>query len=124
MGAENTGVEIERFLRLVDALPGCEARDSERYTTFRVDGKPFGYLWPRTATVGLKQTLLEQAALVAERPEVFEVQFTAGGFGWVVVHLDGIGLDELSELTLEAWYLTAPEELTAAPPTPEALVRA
>ncbi|MFE3459275.1 MmcQ/YjbR family DNA-binding protein [Nocardiopsis aegyptia] len=118
------GVEIERFLRLVKALPDCEHRDSEHYTTFRVHGKPFGYLWPRTATVGLKQTLLEQAALVAERPEVFEVQFTAGGFGWVVVHLDAIDLDELSELTLEAWYLTAPEELLAASPTPQSLVSA
>ncbi|MFE9247126.1 MmcQ/YjbR family DNA-binding protein [Nocardiopsis sp. NPDC006938] len=118
------GVEIERFLRLVRALPECEDQDSERYTTFRVRGRPLGYLWPRTATVGLKQTLIEQAALVAERPEVFEEQFTAGGFGWVVVHLDGIELDELSELTLEAWRLTAPEELLAAPPTPQALVRA
>ncbi|MFC9090356.1 MmcQ/YjbR family DNA-binding protein [Nocardiopsis dassonvillei] len=118
------GVEIERFVRLVSALPECESRDSDQYTTFRVRGRPFGYLWPRTATVGLKQTLLEQTALVAERPEVFEVQFTAGGFGWVVVHLDGIDLDELSELTLEAWYLTAPEELVAAPPTPASLVRA
>lgn len=117
-------LEIERFLRLVSALPESTHQESERYTTFRVRGKPFGYLWPRTATVGLKQTLLEQAALVAERPDVFEVQFTAGGFGWVVVHLDGIELDELSELTLEAWYLTAPEELLAAPPTPESLVEA
>ncbi|WP_028649450.1 MmcQ/YjbR family DNA-binding protein [Nocardiopsis sp. CNT312] len=118
------GVEIERFSRLARALPGCAHRDSDSYTTFRVADRPFGYLWPRTATVGLKQTLLEQAALVAERPEVFEVQFTAGGFGWVVVHLDGIGLDELSELTLEAWYLTAPEELRAAAPTPVALAGA
>lgn len=118
------GVEIDRFVRLVSALPECEHQESARYTTFGVRGRPFGHLWPDTATVGLKQTLVEQAALVAERPEVFEVQFTAGGFGWVVVHLDGIDLDELSELTLEAWYLTAPEELLAAPPTPTCLVRA
>lgn len=118
------GVEIERFLRLVSALPECEHQESSRYTTFRVRGRPFGYLWPGTATVGLKQTLLEQAALVAERPEVFEVQFTAGGFGWVVVHLGGIDLEELSELTLEAWYLTAPEELLAPSPTPMSLVQA
>ncbi|MFD3686505.1 MmcQ/YjbR family DNA-binding protein [Nocardiopsis sp. NPDC058631] len=118
------GVEIERFLPLVRALPECEYTESDRYTTFRVRGRPFGYLWPDTATVGLKQTLLEQTALVAERPEVFEVQFTAGGFGWVVVHLDGIDLEELSELTLEAWYLTAPEELLTTPPTPAALIEA
>lgn len=118
------GVEIERFVRLVQALPECEPKASARYTTFRVRDKPFGYLWPDTATVGLKQTLLEQAALVAERPEVFEVQFTTGAFGWVVVQLDGIGLDELGELTLEAWSLTAPEELLAATPTPASVVQA
>ena len=37
--------------------------------TFTVRGHPFGYLWERTETVGLKQTLSEQLALVAERPE-------------------------------------------------------
>ena len=63
--------------------------------------------------MGLKQTLAEQAALVAERPEVFEVQFTAGGFGWVVVQLDGIARDELAELTFEAWRLSAPARLVA-----------
>ncbi|WP_067607853.1 MmcQ/YjbR family DNA-binding protein [Nocardiopsis listeri] len=118
------GVEIERFLRLVRALPECTGTKSRRYTTFRVRERPFGYLWPDTATVGLKQTLIEQAALVAERPDVFEVQFTAGGFGWVVVQLDRIDLDELSELTLEAWYLTAPEDLSSSPPSPRSLVQA
>ena len=76
-------------------------------------GRTFGYLWQPTRTVGLKQTLAEQAALVAERPEVFEVQFTAGGFGWVVVYLDGIERDELAELTFEAWRLSAPVRLVA-----------
>jgi hypothetical protein len=72
--------------------------------------------------VGLKQTISEQLALVAERPDTFEVQFTAGGFGWVVVHLDKIELDELSELVLEAWRLSAPEHLLAESPTPAGLV--
>jgi hypothetical protein len=66
--------------------------------------------------VGLKQTLSEQLALVAERPDVFEIQFTAGGFGWVVVYLQKIDLDELTELVYEAWRLSAPEELVEANP--------
>jgi hypothetical protein len=103
------GVEITRFLRLVNALPGVQYSTLTRYTTFTVDGTKFGYLWPRTRTVGLKQTLSEQLALVAERPDVFEVQFTAGGFGWVVVYLEKIDLDELAELVLEAWRLSAPD---------------
>jgi hypothetical protein len=102
---------IEEFLDLARQLDEVEVVGHSRYSGFQVAGKTFGYLWERTRTVGLKQTIAEQAALVAERPEVFEVQFTAGGFGWVVVHLDGIVRDELAELTFEAWRLSAPARL-------------
>src|SRR3954452_3136530 len=108
------GVEIARFLRLLDALPGVQHAPSPRYTAFSVQGAKFGYLWPRTRTVGLKQTIAEQLALVAERPDVFEVQYTSGAFGWVVTRLDGVDRDELAELTFEAWRLTAPTALTEA----------
>lgn len=101
-------VPIALFDQMVDRLPEVQRVVSANYTTFKVGGKSFGFLWEETRTVGLKQPLAEQLALVAERPEVFEVQFTAGQFGWVVVQLDGIELDELAELTFEAWRLTAP----------------
>lgn len=111
-------VRSEEFHRLIGTLAEVERADSGRYASFSVRGKRFGYYWPRTQTVGLKQTISEQRALVAERPAVFEEQFTSGGFGWVVVYLDGIEADELSELVYEAWRLTAPEELVAAVPFP------
>ncbi|GHE78124.1 hypothetical protein GCM10017786_04670 [Amycolatopsis deserti] len=113
------GVGGAEFHRMVDALAEVERGKGSEYTSFSVRGKRFGYYWPRTETVGLKQTLIEQQALVAERPEVFEEQFTAGGFGWVVVHLAGIEADELAELVYEAWRLSAPEELIAAQPLPQ-----
>src|SRR6187200_3320234 len=95
--------------------PGALTRvDRGRYWRIEVSNQTFGYLWEPTHTVGLKQTILEQLALVAERPETFEVQFTSGGFGWVVVRLDGVERDELAELTFEAWRLTAPAETVAA----------
>ena len=106
--------EIADFIELVHQLDEVTQHDRERWSAFGVGGKTFGYLWPRTRTVGLKQTISEQLALVAERPEVFEVQYTAYGFGWVVVYLDGIERDELAELTFEAWRLTAPAELVEA----------
>jgi hypothetical protein len=106
------------FHTTVDSLPGVERGEGGDYTWFSVLGKRFGYYWPRTQTVGLKQTLSEQEALVAERPEVFEVQFTMGGFGWVVVHLAGIESDELRELVFEAWRLSAPAELSATTALP------
>lgn len=106
--------EIPDFLELVAQLPGLTQRDRDKWIAYDVDGRTFGYLWPATATVGLKQTVAEQLALVGERPDVFEVQYTSGGFGWVVVHLGGVERDELSELTFEAWRLTAPAEAVAA----------
>ncbi|TDE13102.1 MmcQ/YjbR family DNA-binding protein [Jiangella asiatica] len=99
------------FLGILDRLPEVRRRESPTYTSFTVRDKTFGYLWEATQTVGLKQTIPEQLALVAERPHVFEIQFTAGAFGWVVVHLSDIEADELTELTFEAWRLTAPSAL-------------
>jgi hypothetical protein len=106
------------FQRMVDSLADVERAEGGEYTSFSVRGKRFGYYWPQTQTVGLKQTLSEQQALVSERPNVFEEQFTSGGFGWVVVYLAGVEVDELSELVYEAWRLSAPEELVAELPLP------
>lgn len=110
------GVRTSQFLAMIDNLAEVEQAHARDYTSFSVCGKRFGYHWPRTRTVGLKQTLSEQLALVSERPDVFEIQFTAGGFGWVVVYLAKIDADELHELVYEAWRLTAPETLAADHP--------
>jgi hypothetical protein len=106
-----TGCSTIDFFDLADQLPEVTRVDSGRYWRISVSDRTFGYLWEPTRTVGLKQTISEQLALVAERPETFEVQFTSGGFGWVVARLDGLDRDELAELTFEAWRLTAPAGL-------------
>lgn len=103
-----SGCGITDVFDLLDQLPEVTRVDSSRYWRISVSERTFGYLWEPTRTVGLKQTISEQLALVAERPETFEVQFTSGGYGWVVVRLDGVERDELAELTFEAWRLTAP----------------
>ena len=105
---------VADVLDLVSQLDEVEVREHDRYAKCQVAGSTFGYVWPRTGTVGLKQLLSEQLALVAERPEVFEVQFTAGAFGWVVVHLEGVDRTELGELVFEAWRLAAPASLVIA----------
>ena len=99
---------------LVAQLDDATLVDLLHYTKLEVEGRTFGYLWEPTCTIGLRQTIAEQRALVAERPAVFEEQFTAYGYGWVVAHLDGIERDELAELTFEAWRLTAPAALVQA----------
>lgn len=105
---------IADFVELIDQLDDVVRTDHGHYAKFAVSGRTLGYLWPETQTVGLRQTIEEQQALVAERPSVFEVQFTTGTYGWVVVRLTGIRRDELAELTFEAWRLTASEALVAA----------
>jgi hypothetical protein len=96
---------------LAGQLDGSTTVELLHYTKLEVAGRTFGYLWEPTCTLGLRQTIAEQRALVGERPEVFEVQFTAYGYGWVVVHLDGVERDELAELVFEAWRLSAPAAL-------------
>ena len=103
--------DVADVLDLVRQLEEVTLDERDRYSRLQVAGATFGYVWPLTRTVGLKQTLVEQAALVGERPEVFEVQFTAGGFGWVVAHLDAVDRPELAELVFEAWRLSAPAPL-------------
>ncbi len=96
---------------LVGQLDRASMIELQHYTKLEVESRTFGYLWEPTRTIGLRQTIAEQQALVGERPEVFEVQFTAYGYGWVVCHLDGIERDELAELVFEAWRLTASSRL-------------
>ena len=69
---------IDDALALLDQLEEVRRTELTRYTKLEVGGHTFGYLWYPTRTIGLKQTLAEQLALTAERPDVFEVQFTAG----------------------------------------------
>jgi hypothetical protein len=107
-----TGSSIAAVFDLADQLPDVTRVDNGRYWRIAVNNQTFGYLWEPTNTVGLKQTIPEQLALVAERPETFEIQFTTSGFGWVVVQLAGVERDELAELIFEAWRLTAPAGLT------------
>jgi hypothetical protein len=105
------GVSVDEVLEMLERLPEVTLNDGGEWTSIKVADRGFGYLWEKTETVGLKATISEQMALVAERPDVFEVQFTAGQFGWVVVHLTRIAADELLELITEAWCLTAPQRL-------------
>jgi hypothetical protein len=105
------GCDVADAFAVVDQLPDVTRSDNGRWWRMAVVDRTFGYLWEPTRTVGLKQTIVEQRALVAERPETFEVQFTTGGFGWVVVRLAGVERDELAELAFEAWRLTAPVAL-------------
>ncbi|MFB4305286.1 MmcQ/YjbR family DNA-binding protein [Actinomadura sp. GTD37] len=108
-------MSVELFLEVAHGLP--EVAENESFggmTSFRVRGKSFGYLNEAEETAMLKATRDEQAALVAEAPDVFSPSWASGRFAWVNVNLREVDADELAELTTEAWRLSAPKRLAAA----------
>ncbi|NKZ03480.1 MmcQ/YjbR family DNA-binding protein [Actinomadura latina] len=105
---------MEQFLETAHGLP--EVTENESYggmTGFKVRGKGFAYLNEAAETVMLKATRDEQAALVAEAPDVFSPSWASGRFAWVNVNLSRVDREELAELVTEAWRLSAPKRLAA-----------
>ncbi|MFA1541438.1 MmcQ/YjbR family DNA-binding protein [Actinomadura monticuli] len=108
-------MSIHKFLEVAHGLP--EVSENESYggmTSFQVRGKSFGYLAEADETVMLKATRDEQAALVAEAPDVFAPSWASGRFAWLKVDLTKVDPEELAELVTEAWRLSAPKRLAAA----------
>jgi hypothetical protein len=62
----------------------------------------------------VKATHDEQLALVATDPDTFFVPPYVGPSGWIGVVIRTVDADEMRELVLEAWRLTAPKRLLAA----------
>ena len=99
--------------RLCMDLPEVEEKLTwEDHPTFRVRDKIFAILGAGDdASVRLKATKEAQAALVGSEPETFSVPAYVGRHGWVRVDLGRVDPEELRELVVEAWLLTAPKRL-------------
>jgi hypothetical protein len=105
-------MSVEAFLKIVLGLPEVTQRDTHpTLTGFRVRDKGFCYLDEAEETIMLKATREEQAALVAEDPEVFSPSWAGGRFAWVEIRLARVDPEELAELVTEAWRLSAPKRL-------------
>jgi hypothetical protein len=65
-------------------------------------------------SASVKATRQEQAALIAADPDTFGVPAYVGRHGWVTVRLATVDPQELGELLVEAWRMTAPKRLVAA----------
>ncbi|TDC95721.1 MmcQ/YjbR family DNA-binding protein [Actinomadura sp. 7K507] len=105
---------VDEFVAITLGLP--EVTQNDRHPTltgFRVRDKGFCYLNEADGTVMLKATREEQAALVAENPEVFAPSWAGGRFAWLQIDLAKADPEELTELVTEAWRLSAPKRLTS-----------
>lgn len=106
-------VTYEQVRDWVLALPGgAEVMVAEwGHPTLRVGDKMLASGAPGQATMSVKATREEQAALLAAAPEVYSSAAYVGRFGWVEVVLAEVDPDELRELVVEAWRRTAPKKL-------------
>ena len=57
---------------------------------------------------------VEKEALIAERPQVYFTTPHFAGYPAVLVLLEAIDVDELTEITTDAWLAVAPKRLAAA----------
>ncbi|HZZ96895.1 MAG TPA: hypothetical protein VFE19_07770 [Jatrophihabitantaceae bacterium] len=109
--------------RLALGLPHVVEIDSEGFD-FRVAGR--GFVWsyperrsgkPRTIRTDIAVLFVgdeaEKQALVLGEPEIFFTTPSYDGLPLVMLRLDAVGTDRLTELVTDAWRMRAPAQLTA-----------
>ena len=100
--------------KLALELPEAEERETWGTPTFRVRNKIFAMFAEGGTEVWVKSTHDEQRALIAMDPATFFFPAYVGPSGWIGVHYSSADRDELVELLIEAWRLTAPKRLVKA----------
>ena len=104
-----------RVLDFAASLPETGERDwGERAVVMTFRGRGIGYVTTDGTRLYVKATRDEREALVRSEPETYAEWWSAGRFGWVSVDLARADPDEVLELVLEAWRLTAPRKVVAA----------
>lgn len=99
--------------RFALSLPEAEERETWETATFRVRNKIFMMFSDSERQAWVKSVRDEQQALVAQDGETFFVPPYVGPSGWVGVRIRTVDADEMRELIIEAWRMTAPKRLVA-----------
>ena len=100
--------------KLALSLPEVEERETWGTPTFRVRNKIFAMFAEGGSEVWVKSTFDEQRALVAMDGDTFFQPPYVGPSGWVGIRFRTVDRDEMEELLVEAWRLTAPRRLVQA----------
>jgi hypothetical protein len=102
------------FRAVALSLPEASERETWGHPTFRVRDKMFATLAADGSTASVKSTLPEQQSLVQAEPETFSVPAYVGVHGWVGFRLATVDPEEMRELVIEAWRMTAPKRVVRA----------
>ena len=107
-------MQYRTVCKLAMALPEAEERPTWETITFRVRNRIFAMFGDDRKAIWVKSVHDEQRALIAEDPDTFFSPPYVGPSGWVGVRFRSADRDELNELLIEAWRLTAPKRLVTA----------
>jgi hypothetical protein len=102
------------FRELALSLPEVTEKEAWGRPTFRVRNKMFAMTASDLSRATVKSTLDEQHALTQMEPDTFSVPAYVGKHGWIGIVIDRVDPDELRELVIEAWRMTAPKRLVKA----------
>ena len=102
--------------RIAFSLPEVTEKPSYGTPGFRVKDKLFLRIRAEAegGLVVFVPDLVDKEALLASDTEVFFTTPHYDGYPTVLVHLDKIGLDELTELITDSWRVKAPTKVLAA----------
>ena len=108
------GVRKDTVRKMALAMPEATEQESWETPTFRVRKKIFAMLSDDERSVWVKSTHDEQRALTSMDPATYFVPPYVGPSGWVGVRFSGADREELHELIIEAWRMTAPKRLVSS----------
>jgi predicted DNA-binding protein (MmcQ/YjbR family) len=118
MAAKNP--RLAKLTKLCLALPEAAVEIHGSHATFRVRTKVFAYFLDNhhgdgIVAVSCKAGPEDNTALVAAQPDRFYLPAYIGPRGWVALRLDigDIDWDEVNELVVGSYRLTAPRTLAA-----------
>jgi hypothetical protein len=116
-------VSEEDVRRVALSLPGAVEKSYNRLPGFRVSQKLFARIHeqPDTLFVGCAD-VAEKDGLIASHPDKFFTTPHYDGYPGLLVRLNAVDIDELTELLTESWRLSASRrrvaEFDAARPRP------
>jgi hypothetical protein len=100
--------------RIALSLPETTERPSYGTPGFRVKDKLFARLREDGALAVYVSALDEKDALIAAEPDIFFTTPHYDGYAMVLVRLDAVGPQELTEVLTDAWRVRAPGKVRAA----------
>jgi hypothetical protein len=101
--------------RICLSLPEAMEKPYAGLPGFRVRNKLFARIREKPdALVVFRPDIAEKESLIAAEPDVFFQTSHYEGHPAVLVRLEAINADELEEILIESWELSAPARLVAA----------